>query len=108
MTVTDPTPPQPSRDRLHWITTGLLALAFLSYVVHEHPALRADRETALAMDAAEFVTTALTAQITAFEQVVLACIGTWPPCRPTNAPNSKTPAPSCAEPEPERPAPSCP
>ncbi|CAL9675689.1 hypothetical protein SUDANB9_07801 [Streptomyces sp. enrichment culture] len=32
--------------------------------------LRADRETALAMDAAEFVTTALTAQITAFEQVV--------------------------------------
>ncbi|WP_371604698.1 site-specific integrase [Streptomyces sp. NBC_01220] len=32
--------------------------------------LRADRESALAMDAAEFVTTALTAQITAFEQVV--------------------------------------
>lgn len=32
--------------------------------------LRADRETALAMDAAEFVTTALTAQITAFEQVL--------------------------------------
>ncbi|MFF7705502.1 tyrosine-type recombinase/integrase [Streptomyces lydicus] len=32
--------------------------------------LRADRETALAMDAAEFVTIALTAQITAFEQVV--------------------------------------
>ncbi|WP_327238894.1 hypothetical protein OG243_44125 [Streptomyces sp. NBC_01318] len=31
--------------------------------------LRADRETAQAMDAAEFVTTALTAQITAFEQV---------------------------------------
>ncbi|WP_407563113.1 tyrosine-type recombinase/integrase [Streptomyces sp. 184] len=30
--------------------------------------LRADRETARAMDAAEFVTTALTAQITAFEQ----------------------------------------
>ncbi|MET9423373.1 hypothetical protein ABZY06_22045 [Streptomyces sp. NPDC006540] len=46
MTVTDPTPPQPSRDRLHWITTGLLALAFLSYVVHEHPALR---ETAAAV-----------------------------------------------------------
>ncbi|MDH6107788.1 integrase [Kitasatospora sp. MAP12-15] len=32
--------------------------------------LRADRETALAMDAAEFVVTAFTAQITAFEQVV--------------------------------------
>lgn len=31
--------------------------------------LRADRETAQAMDAAEFVITALTAQITAFEQV---------------------------------------
>ncbi|MFI0976435.1 tyrosine-type recombinase/integrase [Streptomyces sp. NPDC021093] len=32
--------------------------------------LRADRETAKAMDAAEFVITALSAQITAFEQVV--------------------------------------
>ncbi|MFB7225547.1 tyrosine-type recombinase/integrase [Streptomyces sp. NPDC056227] len=32
--------------------------------------LRADRETAQAMDAADFVTTALTAQITAFEHVV--------------------------------------
>ncbi|MFD8546351.1 hypothetical protein [Streptomyces sp. NPDC059649] len=32
--------------------------------------LRADRETALAMGAAEFVTTALTAQITAYEHVV--------------------------------------
>ncbi|MFF1873003.1 tyrosine-type recombinase/integrase [Kitasatospora herbaricolor] len=32
--------------------------------------LRADRESALAMDAADFVITALTAQITAFEQVV--------------------------------------
>ncbi len=32
--------------------------------------LRADRESALAMDAADFVITALTAQITVFEQVV--------------------------------------
>lgn len=32
--------------------------------------LRADRETALAMGAAEFVTTALTAQISAYEQVI--------------------------------------
>lgn len=52
MTATDPTPPrapepEPSRDRLlHWIVTGLLALGFVGYVVHEHPALR---ETAAAV-----------------------------------------------------------
>jgi hypothetical protein len=32
--------------------------------------LRADRETALAMGAAEFITTALTAQITAYQRVI--------------------------------------
>lgn len=50
MTTTDPTPPQtpqPDPNRLlHRIVTGALALAFLGYVVHEHPALR---ETAAAV-----------------------------------------------------------
>lgn len=39
--------------------------------------LRADRETAQAMDAAEFVTTALTAQITAFEHVCDFRVRSW-------------------------------
>ncbi|MEV7691359.1 tyrosine-type recombinase/integrase [Streptomyces bungoensis] len=43
--------------------------SYLSAIEQHINELRADRETAQAMDAAEFVITALTAQITAFEQV---------------------------------------
>ncbi|MFF3359808.1 tyrosine-type recombinase/integrase [Streptomyces sp. NPDC002917] len=43
--------------------------SYLSAIEQHTNELRADRETAQAMDAAEFVITALTAQITAFEQV---------------------------------------
>lgn len=50
MTTAQPTPPptpDPDPHRLlHRIVTGLLALAFLGYVLHEHPALR---ETAAAV-----------------------------------------------------------
>jgi hypothetical protein len=43
--------------------------SYLSAIEQHINELRADRETALAMDAAEFVITALSAQVTAFEQV---------------------------------------
>jgi integrase len=43
--------------------------SYLAAIEQHINELRADRETARAMDAAEFVITALTAQITAFEQV---------------------------------------
>ncbi|WP_328952526.1 site-specific integrase (plasmid) [Streptomyces sp. NBC_00184] len=43
--------------------------SYLTAIEQHINELRADRETAQAMDAAEFVTTALTAQISAFEQV---------------------------------------
>lgn len=50
MTAAEPTPPQtPGPDLhglVHRIVTGLLVLAFLGYVLHEHPALR---ETAAAV-----------------------------------------------------------
>ncbi|MFE1016701.1 hypothetical protein ACFW4M_36385 [Streptomyces sp. NPDC058794] len=44
--------------------------SYLPAIEHHINELRADRETALAMGAAEFVTTALTAQITAYQQVI--------------------------------------
>ncbi|WP_328565099.1 hypothetical protein [Streptomyces coelicoflavus] len=43
--------------------------SYLTAIEQHINELRADRETAQAMDAAEFVTTALTAQISAYEQV---------------------------------------
>ncbi|MFF9457341.1 MULTISPECIES: hypothetical protein [Streptomyces] len=50
MTTVQPTPPRapdPDPHRLlHRLVTGLLVLAFLGYVLHEHPALR---ETAAAV-----------------------------------------------------------
>ncbi|WP_055689103.1 hypothetical protein [Streptomyces prasinus] len=50
MTTTRPTPPRaPNPDPhrlLHRLVTGLLALGFLGYVLHEHPELR---ETATAV-----------------------------------------------------------
>ncbi|MFI2764315.1 hypothetical protein ACH5A3_36610 [Streptomyces echinatus] len=50
MTTAQPTPPRgpdPDPHRLlHRIMTGLIALAFLGYVLYEHPALR---ETAAAV-----------------------------------------------------------
>ncbi|MGR6975078.1 tyrosine-type recombinase/integrase [Streptomyces cynarae] len=44
--------------------------SYLPAIEHHINELRADRETALAMGAAEFVTTALTAQITAYQRVI--------------------------------------
>nr|WP_237525671.1 site-specific integrase [Streptomyces sp. SID4985] len=44
--------------------------SYLPAIEHHINELRADRETALAMSAAEFVTTALTAQITAYQRVI--------------------------------------
>ena len=60
--------------------------------------LRADRETARAIGAADYVQTNLTAEIDAFTRVTETMRRRLSELAPTNAPTSRTPAASCAEP----------
>lgn len=65
-------PPQPNQSGLtvRQAVNRMLDPSNLPAIEQHINELRADRETALAMGAAEFVNTALTAQITAYQRVI--------------------------------------